>query len=434
LRANRRTILAFAIIAGLTIPGYASAYWTARGRGTGTVQTGTLDLTGPRPVVRKIGRDVSIAWTQSQLTGRRLGDHQEGAYRVLRNDVQGLRQEMRPGCLDVVTGDEDILRCIEHDVPNGYWEYRILPVLGGWSGKVGPPGSISIDAGAMTIAEPADGAVINDQRPVIEGTALRGSSVAVVLSSPHQPIPPLRIAATLSDTTWIARLPQRLPQGKYAIRVQQIDASGNILWSRSHRFGIDISAPTTIDNAALINEGWKRTDQTISVRASDRGGSGVRETFYTTDGSIPTARSSHGSSATVGEGVHTIRYFSLDNAGNAETVKTSAVQIRVDRTAPWAVDLAPLPSRVHAGQVLKAAGEDAMSGIARAVFEFCADTSCTSWTPIGKSTGRLDLSLRWTRQPADGTYLVRVRVFDAAGNSTASDAQMVRVDNGPVVA
>ncbi len=190
----------------------------------------------------------------------------------------------------------------------------------------------------------------------------------------------------------------------------------------------DTRAPATTDDTTAIGDGWSRTEKTVTLRPADPGGSGVAATYFTTDDSTPTTASSQGTSVRVGEGAHVIRYFSVDRAGNSEQVETAAKPIRVDQTAPDAT-LAPLPEVLREGQVLSGGGDDALSGVARLEYEYCADADCTSWTPVGSSTAAPAYALAWRGQPADGTYQVRATVLDAAGNVTASAAQTVRVDN-----
>ncbi|MBI2268123.1 MAG: lamin tail domain-containing protein [Candidatus Blackburnbacteria bacterium] len=97
------------------------------------------------------------------------------------------------------------------------------------------------------------------------------------------------------------------------------------------QFDIDTTKPTTLDN---VDGAWHNTTQTITLTCIDNL-SGCDKTYYTTDGSIPTTSSSQGNSVVLAtDGTYTIKYFSVDKAGNAEEVKTSANQIRIDKTNP----------------------------------------------------------------------------------------------------
>jgi peptidoglycan/xylan/chitin deacetylase (PgdA/CDA1 family) len=67
---------------------------------------------------------------------------------------------------------------------------------------------------------------------------------------------------------------------------------------------------------------------TISLFGKDPGGSGVKATYYTTDGSTPTTASPVWTSQpfTISAPM-TFKFFSVDNAGNTEPVQTQAVQV-----------------------------------------------------------------------------------------------------------
>ncbi|WP_409341700.1 polysaccharide lyase family 8 super-sandwich domain-containing protein [Paenibacillus sp. MBLB4367] len=87
----------------------------------------------------------------------------------------------------------------------------------------------------------------------------------------------------------------------------------------------DTVAPVTTDDAA---SGWHTSAQTVTFAAADPG-SGVAGTFYSVDGGNET----QGSSVVLSEdGVHAIRYYSVDAAGNRE--QTKSAQVSIDRTGP----------------------------------------------------------------------------------------------------
>ena len=190
----------------------------------------------------------------------------------------------------------------------------------------------------------------------------------------------------------------------------------------------DTTAPATVDDTDSIGDGWSRDEVTVTLRPADPKGSGVAATYFTTDNETPTTASSQGTSIELGEGVHVIRYFSVDRAGNREAVRTAATPVRIDQTAPDA-SLDPLPDVVRDGQALSGVGDDALSGVAGVHYEYCVEADCASWTPIGSSTSAPGYPLAWHDQPADGSYQVRLSVLDAAGNVTASAPRTVHIDN-----
>jgi peptidoglycan/xylan/chitin deacetylase (PgdA/CDA1 family) len=68
---------------------------------------------------------------------------------------------------------------------------------------------------------------------------------------------------------------------------------------------------------------------TVSLFPKDPGGSGVKATYYTTDGSTPTTSSPvwNNQPFTINQPM-TFKFFSVDNAGNAEAVQTQTVQVQ----------------------------------------------------------------------------------------------------------
>lgn len=98
----------------------------------------------------------------------------------------------------------------------------------------------------------------------------------------------------------------------------------------------DTTAPTTTDNSATIGAGPHNTNKTVTLTPTDNaGGSGVAATYYTTNGTTPTTSSTQGTSVLLStDGTYTIKYFSVDVAGNAEAVKTASTGITIDKTAP----------------------------------------------------------------------------------------------------
>jgi hypothetical protein len=97
----------------------------------------------------------------------------------------------------------------------------------------------------------------------------------------------------------------------------------------------DLTAPITTDDA---DANWHKDDVEVTLDANDEpGGSGVDQTFYKVDGAasytpyttpVLIPADADGSN----DGVHTIFYYSTDNAGNEEAFKSATVKI--DTTAP----------------------------------------------------------------------------------------------------
>jgi peptidoglycan/xylan/chitin deacetylase (PgdA/CDA1 family) len=86
---------------------------------------------------------------------------------------------------------------------------------------------------------------------------------------------------------------------------------------------------------------------TVSLFPKDPGGSGVKTTYYTTDGSTPTTSSPvwNNQPFTITQPT-TLKFFSVDNAGNTESVETTTVQVQpnADPVIGSAGDIACDPS------------------------------------------------------------------------------------------
>ena len=108
-------------------------------------------------------------------------------------------------------------------------------------------------------------------------------------------------------------------------------------WDQSLEFTIDNTPPVTSDN---LQDKWYQDPFNIQFIVDDGDmGSGVDvsgTTYYTTDGSDPTTESDNGMEVRIDEsGEYTIKYFSVDDAGNEETsIKTSQYQARLDEEIP----------------------------------------------------------------------------------------------------
>ncbi len=124
-------------------------------------------------------------------------------------------------------------------------------------------------------------------------------------------------------------------EGIYTIKYFSVDKAGNVEATKTapNQVKIDKTSPLTTDNA---DGQWYNSSVSVMLNASDSG-SGIMETYYTTDGSIPTSSSLKGTTVSIsGEGNHTIRYYSVDNAGNAE--QPHAATIRIDDIPPLTED------------------------------------------------------------------------------------------------
>ncbi|MDX6254024.1 MAG: large repetitive protein [Frankiales bacterium] len=100
------------------------------------------------------------------------------------------------------------------------------------------------------------------------------------------------------------------------------DKAGHTTSATVDGIKIDRTAPSTSVDG--VPSGWVNAPVTVGLHASDNL-SDVDSTYYAVDGATTPTK---GNTVTVGaEGVHTVRYWSVDNAGNAEAAKTFSVKI-----------------------------------------------------------------------------------------------------------
>ncbi len=124
--------------------------------------------------------------------------------------------------------------------------------------------------------------------------------------------------------------------GDHIVTYWSTDNVGNTESSHTVHVMIDTTAPSTsasatnADNSTYTFGTWSNQNVTVTLSASDTGGSGIANTFYKVDAGSQQTYSSPFS--VTGDGDHTITYWSTDNVGNTETTHT--VHVMIDQTAP----------------------------------------------------------------------------------------------------
>lgn len=168
-----------------------------------------------------------------------------------------------------------------------------------------------------------------------------GSDLRVVLRAPDGTIiSPENIPAnvehfkTSTTETYIIDYPT---PGNWEMTLYPIDfpAEGEPVRIDVNVYGPSVT-PDTIDPITTIGvigtkgtNGWYVSDATVNLSASDSGGSGLNQTMVRIDSD---AWGDYHGPFTLGEGKHTVEYYSTDFAGNAEA--THAEHINIDKTPP----------------------------------------------------------------------------------------------------
>jgi hypothetical protein len=106
------------------------------------------------------------------------------------------------------------------------------------------------------------------------------------------------------------------------------DRAGNSTTADSSKVSIDRHAPVTNASAPPA---WNNMDVAVTLTGSD-GLSGVEATYFEADGGSEQTYSPISKPSFSSEGVHTLEYWSVDNAGNVEQHHT--IQVAIDKTPP----------------------------------------------------------------------------------------------------
>jgi hypothetical protein len=262
--------------------------------------------------------------------------------------------------------------------------------------------TVDSTAPVVTLDSPVSGSVLN-ATPTFSGTcSTTDGNVTVALTGSGS------ATLTTACTAGAWSIPSSaLGTGSYTAVASQTDLAGNV-GSGTASIQIDASAPVTTDNSSTIGNAWRTTPVTVTLTPTDIGPAGVGQTYYTTDGSTPTTSSSQGTSVLLsGDGVYTIKYFSVDTVGNAEPVKTAATQIRMDLNPPVTTDnTASFANWTNQNVTVTLTPTDTGSGVAATYY------TTNGTTPTTASTKGTSIALT-----AAGTYTIQYFSVDASGNA-----------------
>jgi PQQ-like domain/Bacterial Ig-like domain len=217
-----------------------------------------------------------------------------------------------------------------------------------------------------------------------------------------------------------------------ANQTQQVtvtDKAGNSATFTAPAVNIDLTKPLT---SAIVsgtsNNTWYRGPVSVTLNASDNL-SGVAGTFYKIDGGSAQTYTSPFSISS--DGVHTVDFWSVDNAGNTEV--THSLAVNIDTAAPLVTATAspetaaksPRPVTV----TISGNAADGLSGISSASYSVIDEYGVTH--PSGPVTLQANgnysftLSLPATKNGPDKDghlYTIIVSGFDQAGNSGSATA------------
>ncbi|MGY1725621.1 OmpL47-type beta-barrel domain-containing protein [Geodermatophilus sp. SYSU D01062] len=186
------------------------------------------------------------------------------------------------------------------------------------------------------------------------------------------------------------------------------DKAGNTVTRTVDGIHIDRHAPTTLAAVpALPASGWYRGDVEVALTGTDSL-SGVAATYYTVDGG---ARQTYGDPFSVGEGTHTVAFWSVDLAGNAERAG-APLTLRVDPKAPVTTVINPISPDsgwfVTSGIPVAFRATDEGSGVAATYYTIDGGERQTYGEPF-------------TADLSTGTHTIAYWSVDLAGNEEAHE-------------
>ncbi|MEC1522161.1 fibronectin type III domain-containing protein [Neobacillus niacini] len=190
-------------------------------------------------------------------------------------------------------------------------------------------------------------------------------------------------------------------EGINEVSFYSVDNAGNVEEVKTVEVKIDTEAPETVSNVA--NQ-WNKGEVAVELAATDAL-SGVVKTFY----SINSSEFVEGTAFTVKEeGINEVSYYSVDNAGNVEKVKT--VEVKIDKTAPKVSFDIAAEQELGSTFTLDYLAADNLSGIA-----------VEEVTVNGKSYQKGDQ----VTLSEPGAYKLVVTVTDAAGWTTQIEKEFL---------
>ena len=194
------------------------------------------------------------------------------------------------------------------------------------------------------------------------------------------------------------------------------DTAGNRTTSSVTGIAIDRTPPTTTASLpALPASGWYGAGLQVALTGSDNL-SGVAATYYEVDGGATQTYSGPFGFAT--DGTHTVKFWSEDKAGNAETA-AEPLTIKVDGTAPTTKIIDPVSPAggwfVSSGVPFAFDASDATSGVAATYYAIDGGDTRTYGQPF-------------TSDLSTGGHTVTYWSVDVAGNAEAAQSFTLKVD------
>jgi len=182
---------------------------------------------------------------------------------------------------------------------------------------------------------------------------------------------------------------------------------------------VDSTAPST-ELSGVDSDSWNKASVTITLTASDSV-SGADKTYYSTDGSDP-ALTYSSPFALFNEGTYSIKYYSIDKAGNSETVKSAESAIKIDTASPsGSIKINNNVSyTAQSDVVLVLSASDSSSGLSEMMFS----NDNSTWS----SAETYSTAKTWSLSFGSGKKTVYAKFKDTTGNWSSVYSDTITVD------
>ena len=226
---------------------------------------------------------------------------------------------------------------------------------------------------------------------------------------------------TFTDSAWYIS-----PEQQWGVENIH-DIANNLMQINPYtEYSTPMTNPVTTDSG--IDTNWRNSSVTVTLTCTDTNGSGCKSTYYTTDGTTPTTSSASGNTITLNlDGIYTIKYFSTDNAGNTEAIKTATNTVKIDTTNPTGTILINNNDTYTNNKTvtLNLTATDNLSGVYKMSFSNDGVTF-SSWENFSTSK-------TWTLQDTtDETKTVYVKFNDNAENEFITSDSIILDTTAPV--
>ncbi|HME52631.1 MAG TPA: hypothetical protein VKM55_10460, partial [Candidatus Lokiarchaeia archaeon] len=201
------------------------------------------------------------------------------------------------------------------------------------------------------------------------------------------------------------------------ISYYSVDNVGNVQITQSVTVRLDLIAPTTgIAYTPAYGLNWVNATTTFTITPTDAG-SGVKATYYKLDGGSFYISPGSLSVGNFTDGTHTIYYYSVDNAGNTQTMQSAIIQL--DKTAPVTTGTytpAYAPDWVNIATTVTITPSDAGSGVKATYYKLDGGMFYTS--PGSFNIGNL----------TDGSHVISYYSVDNVGNTQSIQQIFLQLD------